>query len=87
MRTTINLDDVVLEELKRMQKREKKSLGRLMSDLLAQALKERSSPAAKTPFKWTSQPMGARVDLDDRDAIYEAMEPLRVAEPPPKDGR
>lgn len=38
MRTTIDIDDPVLKDLKRLQKRQGKSLGRLVSDLLAQAL-------------------------------------------------
>ena len=38
MRTTIDIDDPILKDLKRLQKREGKSLGRLVSDLLAQAL-------------------------------------------------
>ncbi len=84
MRTTVNIDDVVLKELKRLQRRQKKPLGRLMSELLAQAMGSRGSespPPAK--FKWTTRHMGARVDLDDREAIYAAMDEIRVAEPPP----
>ncbi|HEY7644416.1 MAG TPA: hypothetical protein VH858_05210, partial [Hyphomicrobiales bacterium] len=38
MRTTIDIDDPILEQLKRLQRRERKSLGRLVSDLLAQSL-------------------------------------------------
>ncbi|KAB2867691.1 MAG: antitoxin, partial [Burkholderiaceae bacterium] len=38
MRTTIDIDDPILKDLKRLQRREGKSLGRLVSDLLAQAL-------------------------------------------------
>ena len=40
MRTTLDIDDPVLRELKRRQAREGKSLGRLVSDLLARALEE-----------------------------------------------
>ena len=38
MRTTVDIDDPVLKDLKKLQKREGKSLGRLISDLLAQAI-------------------------------------------------
>jgi hypothetical protein len=41
MRTTINIDDPILKGLKRLQNREGKPLGRLVSDLLAQALATR----------------------------------------------
>jgi predicted nucleic acid-binding protein len=37
-RTTVDIDAPVLRDLKRLQKQEGKSLGRLVSDLLAQAL-------------------------------------------------
>lgn len=73
MRTTVDIDDPILKDLKRLQKRQKKPLGRLVSDLLAQALGQTSSgkPAA---FRWISGPMGARVDLADREAILAAMD-------------
>jgi Arc/MetJ family transcription regulator len=75
MRTTIDIDDPVLKELKRLQRREGKSLGRLASDLLAKALAElpREREAAGAP-RWISRPMGARVDLSDRDAVLDAMD-------------
>jgi hypothetical protein len=75
MRTTVDIDDPVLKDLKKLQKKEGKSLGRLISDLLAQAIGERKS--AKVPPKpprWISKAMGARVDLADREALYAAME-------------
>jgi len=71
VRTTLDIDPQVLDELKRLQSREKKSLGRLASDLLAQALAEYTPPQkASTKLCWNSQPMGARVDLSDKEAIY-----------------
>ncbi len=75
MRTTINLDDPILKDLKKIQQKEGKSLGRLISDLLARAIRERKSPKASTkPARWISRAMGARVDLADREALYAAME-------------
>lgn len=76
MRTTIDIDAPVLAELKAVGRREGKSLGRVVSDLLATALasrRSRRSPEAK-PVRWFAKPMKARVDLADRDAVYEAME-------------
>jgi hypothetical protein len=79
MRTTLNIDDPVLKELKRLQGKEGKSLGRLVSDLLAQALgQRRAGQKVQTSFRWISRPMGARVDLADRDALLAAMD----GEPP-----
>jgi hypothetical protein len=72
MRTTLDIDQPILEELKKLQKREKKSLGQLASSLLAEALKQNQADHKKTEpvFEWTSAPMGARVDLRDKDALY-----------------
>lgn len=76
MRTTVDIDDPVLKDLKKLQKKEGKSLGRLISDLLAQAIGERkSAKAPPKPPRWLSKAMGARVDLADREAVYAAMEP------------
>ena len=75
MRTTLDIDDPVLADLKRLQQREGKSLGRLASDLLAQALADaRSREPRHAEFSWTSRAMGARVDLADRDALLDAMD-------------
>ena len=83
MRTTVDIDDPVLRDLKKIQKKEGKSLGRLISDLLAQAIGERKSAKAPTrPVKWISKSMGARIDLADHEALYAAME----REPQPKEG-
>jgi hypothetical protein len=75
MRTTIDIDDPILKEVKKLQQIEGKSLGRLISELLAQALQARRA-ATKTPAspRWFSRAMGARVDLLDKDALYAALE-------------
>jgi metal-responsive CopG/Arc/MetJ family transcriptional regulator len=84
MRTTVNIDDPLLKDLKKIQQKEGKSLGRLISDLLAQALGERKSAKAPArPPRWSSQRMGARVDLADHEAVYAAME----QEPQPSRGK
>lgn len=75
MRTTVDLDGPILSELKRLQKQEQKSLGRLVSDLLAQALAARKAARVARPsFQWISRPMGARVDLADKDAVHAALD-------------
>ena len=75
MRTTINIDDPILSVLKKIQRKEGKSLGRLISDLLAQALGEhRSAKAPPKPPRWISKPMRARIDLADHEALYAAMD-------------
>jgi hypothetical protein len=75
MRTTIDIDDPILRELKQLQRRERKSLGRLVSDLLAQALANSRKPSRGAPrFDWVAKPMGARVDIGDKHAVLDAMD-------------
>ncbi len=75
MRTTVDIDDPILKDLKKIQQKEGKSLGRLISDLLAQAIGERKSPKVSAkPARWISKAMGARINLSDREALYTAME-------------
>lgn len=75
MRTTLDIDAPILADLKRRGQAEHVPLGRLVSELLAEALKEtatrRPTPAT---FEWVKKPMGAKVDLADRDALYEALD-------------
>ncbi len=74
-RTTLNIDTPVLDELKRIQKREGKSLGRLVSELLTDALgRRRAEVSEDAGFEWISKPMEARVDLADKDAVYAALD-------------
>lgn len=76
MRTTLNIDEPVLADLRRIQREEKKSLGEIVSDLLSEAISRRREAPARTPIAlaWSSQSMGARVDLGDKDAVYQALE-------------
>jgi hypothetical protein len=79
MRTTIDIDDPILKDLKRLQRREGKSLGRLVSDLLAQSLAARDSKreSATLAFAWRSKAMQAKVDLSDKHALLNAMDERR----------
>lgn len=71
-RTTLDLDASVLRALKRRQRKEGKTMGRIASELLAQALAADAEPAR--PFQWVAKPMGALVDLDDKDAVWRALD-------------
>ena len=70
MRTTINIATPILEELKKIQSKEGGSLGGLVSKLLAEALKIYHSRESDPKPEWVSKPMGARVDLVDKEAVY-----------------
>lgn len=74
MRTTLDIDGPILRELKKRQTKEGKSLGRLVSDLLAHAMQEEAKPADDLPPAWIAKPMGARVNLSDREAVYRLLD-------------
>jgi hypothetical protein len=77
MRITIDIDTPFLEELRALGHQEGKSLDRLVSDLLATALamrRSRDNGRGAEALEWTARPMGARVDLADRDALFDAIE-------------
>lgn len=74
MRTTLDIEGPVLKELKRLQKSTGQSLGRLASDLLARALATRTATGTPPPLQWTARDLGARVNIDDKDALQQALE-------------
>lgn len=75
MRTTIDIDDPILREVKALHEKESRSMGAIISELLADAIARRkaASPARST-FRWTSRPMKALIDLADKDAAYAALD-------------
>lgn len=75
MRTTLDLADPVLKELKEVSMEEGGSLGEVASRLLADALSVRArGRRPKTKLDWSSQPMRAKVNLADKDAVYRALD-------------
>jgi hypothetical protein len=74
MRTTLDIADPVLRQLKKLQRVTGKSMGQLASELLAQAMATPASKRSGVVFQWTSQPMGALIDLSDKDALHRALD-------------
>ena len=75
MRTTIDIDDPILKEVKSIHEKEGRSMGAIVSELLADALaRRRGSARARPSFRWTSRPMKALVNLADKDAVYAALD-------------
>lgn len=72
-RTTLDIDGTVLRELKRRQRREGKTLGQLASELLARALSADVEEGSGS-LRWRSRSMGARVDLEDKEALHAALD-------------
>jgi hypothetical protein len=74
-RTTIDLDLAVLRELKRRKRTSGRSIGQIASELLAGALQEpKRAPLKRAPLRWRSARMGARVDLEDKEAVRRALD-------------
>jgi hypothetical protein len=61
---------VILREIRSLQQKEGRSLGRIISELLAEALARRQTRMPDPQLKWVSRPMRARVDLSDKEAVY-----------------
>lgn len=75
MRTTIDIDDPILFEVRRLHEKEGRSMGSIVSELLADALaRRRASVRVRPSFTWTSRSMRALVDLSDKDAVYAALD-------------
>ena len=74
-RTTLNLDTPLLEEFHEMRKTERKSLGDLVSELIAEALALRVRRELKPQeLHWKTREMGARVDISDKEALFAALD-------------
>ena len=73
-RTTLNLAGPILDELKQLQKKEKRSMGDLASELLAEAIAAREEKPESRKLRWKSKSMKARVDLRDEEALYAALD-------------
>lgn len=74
VRTTLDIDGSVLAQLQKLQQRRNTSLGQLASELLARALAEETAGSDTAPLEWAAAPMGARVDLEDRDAVQQILD-------------
>lgn len=73
-RTTINIDPSVLRQVRRLARSQGKTLTEVVSELLAIALAGRDREASMSELSWNAKPMHARVDLEDKEAVYEALE-------------
>ena len=69
-RTTLDIDAPTLRELKKLQREQGRSLGKIVSQLLAEALTGRKASPEPAKLTWVSRPMHALVDLSDKEALY-----------------
>ena len=73
-RTTLDIEAPILREIKALRKQEGRSLGKIVSQLLAEALARRKKGTESPHFKWVSRPMHALVDLSDKEALYAVLD-------------
>jgi hypothetical protein len=76
-RTTIDIDNPILTEVKTMQKKDGRSIGKIVPQLLAEAIAQRKNKAKASRFKWHSRRMGALIDFSDKDALYKNPERVK----------
>ena len=74
MRTTLDIDDPILREVKAIHEKEGRSIGAVVSELLAEALARRRPSRTPPSFRWTSRPMKPLVDLMDKEAVHAALD-------------
>src|SRR5262245_36149238 len=73
MKTTLNIDDTVMAELKREAARQGRTMSELVESALRLMLRSHRKQAKLVPLP-TFHSGGALVDIADRDALYQAME-------------
>jgi len=73
MKTTLNIDDTVMAQLKREAARQRRTMSELVETALRMMLRNRKQKVEIAPLP-TFRSGGALVDVADRDALYQAME-------------
>ena len=73
MKTTLNIDDTVMAELKREAARQGRTMSELVESALRLLLRSHPNQEKQVPLP-TFHSGGALVDIADRDALYQAME-------------
>ena len=77
MRTTLDIDKPILDGLKRLQRKEKTTMGKLVSRLLAEAMHqqpERTNDTQSENLNWLTANMQANVNLADKEAVYQKLD-------------
>ena len=74
MSTTLDIDARILREVKAIREREGRSIGAVVSELLAEALARRRPSRARPSFRWTCRPMKSLVDLADKETVYAVLD-------------
>jgi hypothetical protein len=73
MKTTLNIDDAVMAQLKREAARQRRTMSELVETALRGLFRSQKKRQDVPPLP-TYRSGGALVDVADRDALYQAME-------------
>jgi hypothetical protein len=73
MKTTLNIDDTVMAQLRREAARQGRTMSELVETALRNLFRAQNEAAALSPLPMFHSG-GAFVDIADRDALYQAME-------------
>jgi Ribbon-helix-helix protein, copG family len=73
MKTTLNIDDTVMAQLKREAARQGRTMSELVETALRNLFRSQKEAAKLSPLP-VFHSGGAFVDIADRDALYQAME-------------
>jgi hypothetical protein len=73
MKTTLNIDETVMSELKREAARQGRTMSELVETALRGLFQRQKAPAELEPLPAFNSG-GPFVDIADRDALYQAME-------------
>jgi hypothetical protein len=76
MKTTLNIDDTVMAQLKREAARQKRTMSELVETALRTMFQKPRRKESLPPLP-TFRGGGTLVDISDRDALYDAMEGRR----------
>ena len=69
----MTIDASVLRALKKRAREEGKSLGQVISEIAAPALRAGEPSREATRFRWITRDMGEGVDLEDKEAVRRAL--------------
>jgi hypothetical protein len=70
MRITVDIADSVLEEVRREQERQGKSLREMITELLAEGLAVRRAGGERRELRWIAKNLGSGIDLRDKEALW-----------------
>jgi hypothetical protein len=73
MKTTLNIDETVMAELKREAARQGRTMSELVETALRNLFRSQNQATELSPLP-AFHSGGAYVDIADRDAVYQAME-------------